>query len=106
VTALTGASLILALLAAGTSRLVVRVTVAVVLLLVGGALVSLFTDASTTYFGLLWFFLVVTTPFIVVRRILTHDTVTNATLLGAASVYLFDRDDVHVSVPRRRSVWC
>jgi hypothetical protein len=89
VTALTGASLVLALLAAGGGRLVVRIAGAVVVLSVGGALVSMFTDASTTFYGLLWFLLVMATPFIVLRRMLTHDTVTSATLFGAASVYLF-----------------
>ena len=88
VTALTGASLILALLAARASRLVVLVAAAVVVVLVGGALVSMFTDTSTTFYGLLWFLLVVATPFIVLRRILTHDTVTIPVLFGAASVYL------------------
>jgi uncharacterized membrane protein len=88
VTALTGATLVLALLAAGVSRLLVRIAAAVALLLVGGALVSMFTDVSITFYGLLWFLLVVTTPFIVLRRIVTHDTVTSATLLGAASVFL------------------
>ena len=88
VTALTGASLVLSLLAAGGGRLVVRIAGAVVLLSVGGALVSMFTDSSSTFYGSLWFVLVVATPFIVLRRILTHDTVTIATLLGATSVYL------------------
>ncbi|GMQ86339.1 MAG: hypothetical protein BMS9Abin07_1913 [Acidimicrobiia bacterium] len=88
VTALAGVSLILALLAADAGRLVVRIAAAVVLLLVAGALVSMVAGTSTTYFGSLWFLLVVATPFIVLRRILTHDTVTTATLLGAASVYL------------------
>jgi hypothetical protein len=36
----------------------------------------------------LWFLLVVAAPFIVLRRILIDDTVTSATLFGAASVYL------------------
>ncbi len=88
VTALTGAALVLSLLAAGVGRLVVRIAGAVVLLSVSGAIVSMFSDAAPTFYGLLWFLLVVATPFIVLRRILTHDTVTIATLLGATSVYL------------------
>jgi hypothetical protein len=88
VTALTGAALVLSLLAAGVGRLVVRIAGAVVLLSVGGAFVSMFTDSVPTFYGLLWFLLVVATPFIVLRRVLTHDTVTIATLLGATSVYL------------------
>ncbi len=88
VTALTGTALVLSLLAAGVGRLVVRIAGAAVLLSVGGALVSMFTDWAPTYYGFLWFLLVVATPFIVLRRIFTHDSVTIATLLGAASVYL------------------
>ena len=88
VTALTGASLVLALLASRVRRLVVLIASAVVLVSVGGALVSMFTDSSTTFYGSLWFVLVAATPFIVLRRILTHDTVNSGVLLGAASVYL------------------
>ena len=88
VTALTGASLVLALLAARVSRIVVLIASAVVLVSVGGTVVSMLTDLSSTYYGPLWFVLVAATPFIVLRRILTHDTVTSGVLLGAASVYL------------------
>lgn len=105
VTALTGATLVLALLAAGVSRLLVRIAAAVALLLVGGALVSMFTDVSITFYGLLWFLLVVTTPFIVLPpdRHPRHGDQRHAA--RCRQRVPVDRDGVHVSLSRRRSVW-
>ena len=89
VTALTGITLILAMLASGARRSMVRIaTVAAAGFVVWG-LISLFTDVSTTgFFRVLWFLLVLVTPYVMLRRLVGHRVVTVETLLGAASVYL------------------
>ena len=89
VTLLTGLTLILALLASGVSRPVLTFALLTAEVFVGWALTSFFTETdSVGFLRWFWFLLVVTTPFVVVRRLVAHRTVTAQTLLGAASVYL------------------
>ncbi len=89
VTALTGITLVLALLASGSNRPLLRL---VGLLVVGFLLWSLisFISAidSVAFFRVLWFLLVVATPYLALRRLMAHPQVTTETLLGAVSVYL------------------
>jgi hypothetical protein len=89
VTLLTGLTLILALLVSGVSRPVLSFALLTAGVFVGWALISFFTEAdSVGFLRWFWFLLVMTTPFVVVRRLVAHRAVTGQTLLGAASVYL------------------
>ena len=89
VTALTGASLLIAVNAAGIGLLGHRLaSIAVgltVLASVVGALTSL---PDATHGGLLWLLLVITAPVVALRRLMQHKTITTETILGAVSVYL------------------
>ncbi len=89
VTLLTGLTLILALLVSGVSRPVLSFALLTAAVFVGWALISFFTEAdSVGFLRWFWFLLVMTTPFVVVRRLVAHRAVTGQTLMGAASVYL------------------
>ncbi len=89
VTVLTAITLVLALLASGVTRPLMRVTGVAIVVFAAWAVISFATGTSAVgLFRVLWFLLVVATPFLVLRRLLTHATVTTQTLLGAASVYL------------------
>lgn len=90
VTALTTATLVLALLASGVTRPFLRIG----LVAVGLTLLwLLFSAVAAPSFGigvfrLFWLVLTVATPFVVLRRVSRHRTVSVDTLMGAASVYL------------------
>lgn len=89
VTLLTSVTLVLALLASANTRAVIWVGIAAAVVVVAWTVLSAFVDVASV--GLLrsaWFALVVLTPFVVLRRLVQHRTVTVETLLGAASVYL------------------
>jgi hypothetical protein len=89
VTVLTGMTLLLALLASGSNRPLLRVGIFVVVGFVLWSLISLFSALdSVAILRVLWFLLVVTTPYLVLRRLAAHPAVTTETLLGAASVFL------------------
>lgn len=89
VTLLTSLTLVLALLASGVSRPVIGFAVLAALLFLVWAAVSFALDAnSVSFLRWFWFLLVVSTPFVVARRLFAHQTVTTETLLGAASVFL------------------
>ena len=89
VTLLTGLTLILALLVSGVSRPVLSFALLTAAVFVAWALISFFTEAdSVGFLRWFWFLLVMTTPFVVVRRLVAHPAVTGQTLMGAASVYL------------------
>ena len=89
VTVLTGIALVLALLASGSNRPLLRLGI----LLVGGfvlwSLISFISAIdSVAFLRVVWFLLVVATPYLVLRRLVGHSQVRAETLLGAASVYL------------------
>ena len=89
VTLLTAVTLVLALLASGVTRPVIRIAVIAVVGFVVWSLISFFIAIEgVAFFRVLWFLLVVTTPWVVLRRLVAHSRVTIETLLGAASVYL------------------
>jgi hypothetical protein len=89
VTVLTAITLILALLASGASRPFFNVAVVAGAVFIAWAVISFFAHAdSVGFLRWFWFLLVVGTPFVVLRRLVSHREVTSETLLGAASVYL------------------
>jgi hypothetical protein len=88
--------LILAVRAAGVARRWRRVAAAIAILAVAGSVLLLLSDLATgdgartgtTRPTLIWIFISLLLPVIVVRRILTHRSVGLSTLLGAISAYL------------------
>jgi Ion channel len=89
VTVLTGVTLVFALLAAGISRPFLNLALVAAVFSLGWTVFAVFTDfASVGFLRWFWFLLVIATPFVVLRRLVSHRTVTVDTLLGAASVYL------------------
>lgn len=89
VTGLTAATLLLAVLAAGIRRRGLQFTWLAIGVTVGASIVALLIPQSAGgHGGLLWLVLVVAAPFIALRRLVRHDRVTGATVLGAVSVYL------------------
>lgn len=89
VTMLAAVTLFLAVAVAGVGILGRRVTLSLIIVVVGAAIVSLvFTNVPNGHGGFLWLVLVVAAPIIALRRLMQHRTVTTETLLGAVSVYL------------------
>ncbi len=95
VTVITGATLVFAACASGVAKRPLSILRLAVILSVGVAIAAAFTDAvSFTDFGVsgkpswLWTLLSVLAPLFVLRRIFTHPTVSNGTILGAISVFL------------------
>ena len=89
VTMLAAVTLFLAVAVAGVGILGRRVTLSLIVVVVGAAIVSLvFTNVPNGHGGFLWLVLVVAAPIIALRRLMQHRTVTTETLLGAVSVYL------------------
>jgi hypothetical protein len=89
VTFLTGVTLVFALLASGVSRPLLGLAVVAAVSTALWAMVSLTAGLhSVAYLRWFWFVLVLGTPFVVLRRLVSHQKVTSQTLFGAASVYL------------------
>jgi drug/metabolite transporter (DMT)-like permease len=96
VTVFVSIMLVLAVRAAGVARRWRRVAAVIAALAVAGSILLLFSDlvtgdgarAGTTRPTLIWIFISLLLPVIVVRRILTHRRVGLSTLLGAISAYL------------------
>lgn len=89
VTMLAAATLFLAVAVAGVGQLGRRVTLVLIALVIGAAILSLvFTTVPNGHGGLLWLMLVVAAPVIALKRLMQHQKVTAETLLGAVSVYL------------------
>jgi len=96
VTLFVSVMLVLAVRAAGVARRWRRVAAVIAALSVTGSILLLFSDlvtgdggrVGTTRPTLIWVFISLVLPIIVVRRILTHRSVGLSTLLGAISAYL------------------
>ncbi|MFV9672866.1 MAG: ion channel [Acidimicrobiia bacterium] len=89
VTILTGASLLIAVNAAGIGRRGHQFASIAVGLTVLASVFGAFTALpDATHGGLLWLFLVIAAPAVTLRRLMHHETITTETILGAISVYL------------------
>lgn len=89
VTVLTAAMLLLAVGAAGIGRRGHTFAWVAAGLTVSASVVGSFSSYSdATHGGLLWLLLVLAAPFVALKRLIRHKTVTTETILGAVSVYL------------------
>ena len=89
VTALNGATLLLALLAAGMGGRWYRFAQAVVFMTIVLAIVAAFLPVEIqNRGGLLWVIVTLAAPVVMLNRLVHHERVTGMTVLGAVSVYL------------------
>jgi hypothetical protein len=89
VTVLTATMLLLAVAAAGVGRRgLLFAWIAAGMTVAASILVAFSPGSHLGTGGLLWLLLVISTPILVLRRLIQHSTVTAGTVLGAISVYL------------------
>jgi hypothetical protein len=89
VTALTAATLLLAVVVAGIRDRWRRLAIIAAGFTVGASVVAAFSPySSDVYSGLLWLLLVGAAPVLALRRLMHRESVTAEALLGALSIYL------------------
>ncbi len=88
--ALQGATLVMAFVASGVGRRLMRIATVVAFLAFGGALVAAISDEPSTsaVFGILSFLVVVAAPVVIARAIARRGVVDVHTVLGALCIYM------------------